>query len=249
MQSGGPSESSCRHRWGKYNSAIGSPKVASGPLLSEGVWLASAGNDWWLKVWVKVFFFPLFYLGLFFKEPFLKIVFQFANTCMITYIVNLLFLWTLSVWVSSSPTQAVSLQLLNEGCCKSPWSKAESSGADKGPARALLAAQPELSSFNRLRLMAPTGVACTGSLFFSSVCKKWDRTPNARDIVFFWDTLIVVMGEALARKILFTVIGVWTKHYCLNYSLALGPVVKQAKREGRKGRRISQVGGGGAGES
>lgn len=56
--------------------------------------------------------------------------------------------------------------------------------------------------------MAPTGVACTGSLFFSSVCKTWDRTPNARDIVFFWDTLIVVLGEALARKILFTVIGV-----------------------------------------
>lgn len=36
MQSGRPSESSSpRHRWGKYNSAIGSLKVASGPLLSE----------------------------------------------------------------------------------------------------------------------------------------------------------------------------------------------------------------------
>lgn len=35
MQSGRPSESSSRHRWGKYNSGIGSPKVASGPLLSE----------------------------------------------------------------------------------------------------------------------------------------------------------------------------------------------------------------------
>lgn len=35
MQSGRPSESSSRHRWGKYNSGIGSPKVASGSLLSE----------------------------------------------------------------------------------------------------------------------------------------------------------------------------------------------------------------------
>lgn len=51
MQSGRPSESSSRHRWGKYNSGIGSPKVASGPLLSEVFGLLP------LEIWICPIFF------------------------------------------------------------------------------------------------------------------------------------------------------------------------------------------------
>lgn len=45
MQSGRPGESSSRHRWGKYNSGIGSPKGGVWPAVEWGVWLASAGNE------------------------------------------------------------------------------------------------------------------------------------------------------------------------------------------------------------
>lgn len=72
----------------------------------------------------------------------------------------------------------------------------------------LLAPQLELSLFNQLRLMAPAGCRNTPDRFsFSFVCETWDRTRNARDILFLCDTLIVLLGEFLARKIPFTVIG------------------------------------------
>lgn len=86
--------------------------------------------------------------------------------------------------------------------------------------------------------MALAGVEYAGSLFFSFVCGTWDRTGNARDILFLCDTLIVLLGEFLARKIPFTVIGCeWNTCACLlSTVLHSGQWLNKPRRKAEKGR-------------
>lgn len=86
--------------------------------------------------------------------------------------------------------------------------------------------------------MALAGVEYAGSLFFSFVCGTWDRTGNARDILFLCDTLIVLFGEFLARKTPFTVIGCeWNTCACLlSTVLHSGQWLNKPRRKAEKGR-------------
>lgn len=236
MQSGRPSESSSRHRWGKYNSGDWQSKGGVWPAVEWGVWLASAGNvdmsyflmRWWkssrASFFIFIFFIPLCRTVLFqiLQEMWIRSeVFSALCGCMywcqsFPSMFVCLHLVSLSVGVLPQSVfawrlrEAVSCERSQEGGCKELLTKEETSRPmTVGLEQQMLSIciSSSLSLFNRLWLIALAGVECPGSLFSAFVCGTWDRTGNARDILFLCDTLIVLLGEFLARKIPFTVIG------------------------------------------
>lgn len=205
MQSGRPSESSSRHRWGKYNSRIGSPKVASGPLLSEVFGLLPLE-----MTKCHVFFFCFMqdrescWASLYYclspprkRTPVMLHIFTNIN-CLLSpdclcarfsvivdaqhpVCLTVCFIWALvGRWLRGPLIKGRILRALT----KKPCTRSRCFSSPLAP-------QLEPSLFNRLWLMALTGVGYTRSLFFSFVCETWDQMWNARDILFPTLTLLL----------------------------------------------------------
>lgn len=206
---------------GNTTAGIGSPKVASGPLLSEVFGLLP------LEVWIchifscgrrkripfaalgrtenvnkiKSFFFlslPLCTLWLCESLPVLawrisSFAFGFTvlvNKCFVTalFLHGPIFLW---VFVGRWLRGAADQKSKPEG---HRWSPCDCQMLP-------VCVRTALSLFNWLWLLA------RDQLSHAFVRWTWDRTGNARDILFLRDVVIVLLGEFLARKTPFTVIG------------------------------------------